>query len=243
MRLLSWSSLIAALLFSVTTVAQPPSKYPPIKPGRPLPEPAPPTPTPEPAPPPAAKPSPAAAKAPAAKPAPAAAEDSIMADNTHSMWVALGFGPNIGIVGCVRRLCNYEQRYTQFKLTEDFGFHVSGSDGFAIGASLQEAFGNDVFRLTAAFKMWWDAPISDDLALYLTPMFSAGYSLLHFDFGALGAITDHAFNMQGGIGLRMVLVDRVMVYVRPLTADVSIGADGVSMFYDIAVGGGITFTP
>src|SRR5690606_23986576 len=101
--------------------------------------------------------------------------------NTHPMWVALGFGPAVGIVGCVRRLCNTDEAYTQFKISEDFGYHVSGSDGFAVGANLQQAFSKEVFRLTAAFKMWWDAPLSDDLALYLTPMLSVGYSLLHFD--------------------------------------------------------------
>ena len=41
--------------------------------------------------------------------------------------------------------------------------------------------------------------------------------------------------------VRMVLLDRAMVYARPVTADLSAGEDGVSLFYDIMVGGGVTF--
>lgn len=233
---LSVSLGVVSLLGASAALAQPPSKYPPIKPPPEEPEPdvepepvdSEPTP----------QPSPRPKGAPARK-----QERSIMEDNTHSMWASLGFGPLVGIVGCVRRLCNTEQAYTQFMITEDFGYHVSGSDGFAIGASLSEAFGADVFRLTPAFKMWWDAPLADDLALYLTPMVSVGYSLLYSDFGALGSLVEHAFNAQAGIGVRMVLVDRALVYVRPVTADVSVGPDGVSLFYGIAVGGGFTFDP
>ncbi len=186
---------------------------------------------------------PAPAKSGPAKPAPSEDAAPVMTENSRSMWLALGFGPSVGIVGCVRRLCNLEQSYTQFKITEDFGYHVSGSDGFAIGANLQQAFGNDVFRAAAAFKMWWDVPVVDGLALYVSPMMQAGYSLLYFNFGALGTIIDHAFNVQAGAAVRMILLDRVLVYVRPVTADVNIGPDGVSLFYDIAVGGGFTFDP
>ncbi len=229
------------LAASASAWAQPPpgkSKYPPVKPAPELPPPEPEEPKPAVPKPPSPRPTPSPA------PAPEASEPSnVMTDNTRPAWAALGFGPSIGIVGCVRRLCNLEQSYTQFKLSEDFGYHVSGSDGFAVGANLQQAFGNDVFRGTAAFKMWWDAPLSDELTLYLTPMVSAGYALLHFDFGELGSITDHAFEAQAGLGVRMVFSDAAIIYVRPVTADVLIGEDGVSLFYDIAVGGGFTFDP
>ena len=175
--------------------------------------------------------------------APSPDADAVATHNTNTRWASLGFGPSVGIVGCVRRLCNLEQSYTQFKITEDFGYHVSGSDGFALGASLQEAFNSDFFRITAAFKMWWDAPISDELALYLTPMMHVGYAFQYFDFGELGALVDHALNVQAGLEMRLVLVDRAIMYVRPITADVNVGPDGIALFYDIAVGGGITFTP
>lgn len=237
-RALFFTAMVASSCCTLGAVAQAPSKYPPIQPvapepGETVPEPEPSEDTPSPPPPP---------KAAAPRPAPDGGDD-VMTDNSHAMWVGLGFGPSVGIVGCVRRLCNTEQSYTQFKLSEDFGYHVSGSDGFAVGANLQQAFGNDVFRGTAAFKVWFDAPLSDDLALYLTPMVHVGYSLLYFDFGELGSIVDHAFNAQAGLGIRMVLLDRVLVYVRPITADMLVGPDGVALFYDIAVGGGITFDP
>ncbi len=219
------------------------------QPTGPAPAPAAPTPSPDAPAPSADAPAPSAEPAPSSAPPSASegatpeppADEHVMTEHTRPMWFSVGFGPSVGIVGCVRRLCNTEQSYTQFKVSEDFGFHVSGSDGFAIGANLQQAFGNDVYRFSGAFKMWWDAPLTDDLALFLTPTVHAGYSLLYFDFGDLGTIVDHAFNAQAGLGLRMVLLDRVLLYVRPITADVLIGEDGVALFYDIAVGGGVTF--
>lgn len=233
-RALSLAVCLASSCCALGALAKPPpSKYPPIAPVAPEPEePAPEPDTPSPDPP----PKPVAVRAPSD-------DGHVMTDNSHAMWVGLGFGPSVGIVGCVRRLCNTEQSYTQFKVSEDFGYHVSGSDGFAVGANLQQAFGSDVFRFTAAFKMWFDAPLTDDLALYLTPMVHLGYSLLYFEFGELGSIVDHAFNAQAGLGIRMILLDRVMVYVRPITADMLVGPDGVALFYDIAVGGGVTFDP
>lgn len=185
-----------------------------------------------------------AAEPPAAPAHDAVEQDSGIGPSTRPMWLALGFGPNVGIGSCVRHLCNLEQSYTQFKISEDFGYHVGGGgDGFAIGANLQQAFGNDVYRVSGGFRMWWDVAVSDDLGFYVTPMLHLGYSLQHFDFGPLGTLTEHFFNPQLGLDLRLALADRAIVYVRPLTADMSVGKDGVGVAYDAVVGGGFTFVP
>jgi hypothetical protein len=238
------ASCILALLVSGAAHAQPEPKpkYPPVKlPGEPDT-----TEEPDPGDEGTEKPESEPEKKPAPPPPrpvrpPPRDDEAVMTDNTRPAWLALGFGPSVGIVGCVRRLCNTEQAYTQFEISEDFGYHVSGTDGFAVGANLQQAFNSDFARFSAAFRMWWDAPIADDLALYLTPMVHLGYALQYFDFGELGSIVDHAFDAQLGLAIRMVLLDRAMVYVRPVTANMNVGADGVALFYDIAVGGGFTF--
>lgn len=236
--------VVAALLFALPlpAAAQPKTKYPPVKmpDGEPKPKDDAPADAPKPEPP-KAEPK-AAAPAPSPSPSPGG-EESVASRNTKSMWLALGFGPSVGIVGCVRRLCNLEQSYTQFKLSEDLGWHVSGSDGFALGANLQQAFNSDFYRFSAAFKLWWDAPLDDELALYLSPMTQFGYAFQVFTFGELGTIIDHAFNVQAGLGIKIVLLDSAMLYVRPITADINIGPDGLALFYDIAVGGGFTFDP
>ena len=149
--------------------------------------------------------------------------------STNPMWASLSLGPAIGVA-------NFPT--TQFKLTQEFGYHFSGEgEGPALGLSIGESFGDGVFVFQPGPKFWWDIQIMDDLGIYVTPQAQVGYGLLT-GFGA----TSHNFNWLFGVEGRVVLGDRGIVTFRPLSFDFFAGdvAD-VVVRYDLMFGGGVTF--
>lgn len=170
-----------------------------------------------------------------AAPASASAED-VVRPSTRPMWAALDLGPSIATLACGSGGCA-SGSFTQFKLTQEFGYHVNGSgDGFAIGAAVSEAFGNGLFRFQPGLRMWGDIPVSDDLGVYITPMGHLGYTLL-----TGGGASDHAFNPAIGVAARLVLADRAIISFSPLTLDFLVNENGMVMSYELAFGGGVTF--
>jgi hypothetical protein len=167
---------------------------------------------------------------------PAHAEDSIIGPSTNPMWAALDLGPSIATLACGSGGCS-SGSLTQFKLTQEFGYHTGGTgEGFAIGAAVSEAFGDGLFRFQPGLRMWGDIPVGDDLGLYITPMGHLGYGLL-----SGGGSSAHAFNPALGIGMRMVLADVAIVSFSPATFDFLINDDGMVMAYELSFGGGLTF--
>lgn len=168
--------------------------------------------------------------------APDASAEDVVRPSTRPMWAALGLGPSISVLACGNGGCG-DGSFTQFKLTQEFGYHVNGSgDGFAIGAAVSEAFGNGLFRFQPGLRMWGDIPVSDDLGLYITPMGHVGYTLL-----SGGGASSHAFNPAVGLAARLVLADRAIISFSPATLDFLVNEDGMVMSYELAFGGGVTF--
>lgn len=162
--------------------------------------------------------------------------------SSRATFAAFGIGPSFGLTGCNDQGCSDASNFTQIKLAQEIGYHVSGNGkGFAIGGSLEEAFGDNLLRFQPGVKMWWDIQPSADLALYIAPSLKAGYALFHVDVNGLGSDTDHAFNAQVGVAGRLVLGDRGMVFFRPFTLDTFFTENAVLITYDVMVGGAVTF--
>lgn len=166
-------------------------------------------------------------------------DDDVLRPSSRPMFATFGVGPSIGITGCNNSGCSTNASFTQFKLTQDFGYHFMGEgEGPALGVNVEEAFGDNVFRLQPGVKLWWDFQPSEDLGLYVAPTVKLGYGLVT---ATQGSYTAHAFNWQVGAALRMVLGDRGMVFVRPITLDSFVNDDGIAFSWDIVAGGGLTF--
>lgn len=92
--------------------------------------------------------------------APDASADDVVRPSTRPMWAALDLGPSIATLACGSGGCA-SGSFAQFKLTQEFGYHVNGSgDGFAIGAAVSEALGDGLFRFQPGLRMWGDISLS-----------------------------------------------------------------------------------
>lgn len=169
-------------------------------------------------------------------------DNGVLRPSSRPTYAAFGIGPSFGLTACGESGCGDATALTQVKLAQEIGWHVSGDgEGFALGASVEEAFGDNIFRFQPGFKMWWDIQPSQKLALYIAPTLKVGYALFSADAGPLGSATDHAFNAQVGVAGRLVLGDRGMLFFRPITIDTFTTEDGVLLTYDVMIGGGVTF--
>ena len=160
--------------------------------------------------------------------APDAAADDILRPGTRPMWAALTLGPTIGV-------SNFQ--VTQFKLEQEFGYHFSGdSSGPALGVNIGESFGSGFTVVEPGIKFWWDIPLSDEIAIYLSPNAKVGYGGIFAGGGA-----SHAFNWEAALEGKLILGDRGLLILRPLAFDFFAGDGGVAVRYDLMLGGGATF--
>jgi hypothetical protein len=169
-------------------------------------------------------------------------DESVVRPSSRGMFAGFGIGPSIGILGCNDTGCDTDASFNQLKIAEEIGFHFSGDgEGPALGVSFEEGFGDHLIRFQPGVKFWWDIQPDNDLALYIAPTVKAGYALFHLDLEGLGEANEHAFNGQVGAAVRLVLADRALVYLRPITLDMFFTEDGMAMTYDIMAGGEVTF--
>lgn len=186
---------------------------------------------------------------PAPEPPPVEDDDSnALAPSTRPWLAEFGVGPNIWMLACGRTGfaggfgCTSADGTTQVKMRQVVGYHFSGDgEGFAMGLSLEEAFGSSVFRFQPGLRLWGDIPVADDLAVYVTPYGQLGYSLWHVSFGGFGSATAHFFNWQLGAKARIVLGDRWELSFTPVGFDWAANDDGMLWTYDISFGFGATF--
>ena len=191
-------------------------------------------------------------EAPEPEPAPPPAVEEegsdALAPSTRPWLAEFGVGPNIWMLACGRTGptgglgCSGADGTTQVKMRQVVGYHFSGDgEGFAMGLSLEEAFGSSVFRFQPGVRLWGDIPVADDLAVYITPYGQLGYALWHISLGGFGSATAHFFNWQVGAKARIVLGDRWELSFTPLGFDWSANDDGMIWTYDISFGFGATF--
>lgn len=158
----------------------------------------------------------------------------VLRPGTRPWEVSIGFGPSI--IGVEDRHPRALRQHVQFKMMQQIGGHFQGdSEGPALGGTLEEAFIHDI-RFSAGCKFWWDIKIIDDLGLYLFPEAKAGFAI----WTDPGHDIDPFFNVQAGFGGKLILDDRWMVFLKPITPDFYIGRHFV-FAWDILLGGGVTF--
>ncbi len=181
---------------------------------------------------------PAPGYSPPPQPAP---DDGVVRPSSRATFASFSLGPSFGLTGCGDGGCTSARNFTQIKLAQEIGYHVSGNGkGFALGGSMEEGFGDNLIRLQPGFKMWWDIQPSSDLGFYIAPTMKLGYAFFTVDAGIASADT-HTFNAQVGVEGKIVLADRAIVFLRPFTLDTFTNEDGVLLTYDVMVGGAVTF--
>lgn len=163
--------------------------------------------------------------------APAASRRSLVAPSSRAMFATFSLAPAFG-------LSTYSA--TQLKLAQSFGYHVGGGgEGFAIGAEIQESLGGHAFAFNVGPKAWYDFAVARDLGVYIAPTVMMGLGYASVD-GYWSSVSSVGFDMQFGVDVKVVLADRGLVFVRPVTIDIAIG-DAVALRYDLVFGGGVTF--
>lgn len=177
--------------------------------------------------------------------APAEAEAAVprvLRPGTRPMQFLFGFGPawgigganyyyNAGYYGCGGVPgCRYGAfgYYGSFKLTQEFNGHFSGNaSGPALGVLLNESFGYQHFDFVIAPKFTYDIQPKRDLGLYISPNVSLGYELLSRRFYDPNLYyyryNYSAANLQFGVGLKLMLDDRWIVWLQFPHFDMTIG--------------------
>ena len=167
----------------------------------------------------------------------------ILRPGTHPWFASL----SLGVGGKLKDLM------TQFKLVEAIGYHFSGNAaGPAIAFEFQESLSDEggatAYVIEIGPKFQWDIPIVSGLGLYLTPSVMLGFARAGWARGGYyGDYGANGFTLQFGFEGRLILADRWLVFMRPLTIDVT-GGKGCDncefdtfVRWDFLVGGGATF--
>lgn len=167
----------------------------------------------------------------------------VLRPGTHPLQFLFGFGPSWGIGGSSYYYnpsfyggcgglpgCRYGGfgYYGAFKLTQEFSGHFTGNaSGPALGVLLNQGFGYQSFDFVIAPKFTYDIQPKKDLGLYISPNVSFGYELLtrrYFDNNLYYyRYNYHAANLQFGVGLKLMLNDRFIVWLQFPQFDMTIG--------------------
>lgn len=190
--------------------------------------------------------------------APAQAADSLR-QSTRAGWVTLGIGPLVNL----SNEDNLETPFTAVHLNESIGMHFDGrGEGAALALDLHQGFASARYFFGGFYVAGWnsvlfeagprfhyDIAIARQYGLYLSPSAGFHFALLHA-YGMVGGFTgqgtDYGFAPQAALDVRLVLSDRVLVYLRPVGIDIPVifddrGNSRVYVNYDLQAGAGLTF--
>jgi hypothetical protein len=167
----------------------------------------------------------------------AQAAPEILRPGTRPWEADMGFGPSF--IG-YNNYHHYDRDYWhssrgdfQFKMMEQIGYHFfKDSSGPALGLNLEEGFVR-AFRFEADAKFWWDIQLVDDMAIYLYPEAKLGFAFWTNPF-------EPFFNTQVGLGAKVILDDRWVIFLRPIAPSFFIGRSFI-FAWDVMLGGGVTF--
>jgi glycine/D-amino acid oxidase-like deaminating enzyme len=141
-------------------------------------------------------------------------------------------GPSIGALDSI----------TQFKLTEEVGYHFGGgASGLALALSLQQAYGTDVVLFETGPRLLYDFQVGRALGLYISPSLLLGYALQSSKYSD----SEHGVTVQLACDAKLTLADRAFVFFRPVGIDVlhlrwrGMGHTGVR--YELLIGAGATY--
>jgi hypothetical protein len=151
-----------------------------------------------------------------------------------------------------------------FHASQELGYHFfRDSSGPALSLALSQSVGPvegylsdgtflsfTTFIFQVGFRFTWDLPLGS-FGLYLSPFAHLGYAYVaHLGSAILTAnLADsgHAFDLQFGVMLKLLLADRWIVSLQAIGVDLLIGEkkidlnDGLITRIMILLGGGVTF--
>jgi hypothetical protein len=174
----------------------------------------------------------------------AQAAPEILRPGTRPWEADMGFGPSFIAYNNYNNHCDHyyysgcswrgnNRGDFQFKMMEQIGYHFfKDSSGPALGLNLEEGFVY-AFRFEANAKFWWDIQLVDDMAIYLYPEAKLGFAFWTNPF-------EPYFNTQVGLGAKVILDDRWVVFLRPIAPSFFIGRSFI-FAWDVMLGGGVTF--
>ena len=125
-------------------------------------------------------------------------------------------------------------------LSNVIGFHFSGtSSGPALGGVLDLTFATGFVEFILGGRFWWDIPIAH-MAIYVAPFVQPGFVI----GSANGAFV--GFDLQFGADLRVLLNNRLILSLRPISFDLQILGTGFGVGVGFAIqfmhlGVGVTF--
>lgn len=130
---------------------------------------------------------------------------------------------------------------TQGLAVQELGWHVLGrTDGFYIGLSFAEGFGNGVFAMQVGGRFGYDLRVLDGpVGLMLSPSVMAGvvYAAISVEtpYGQVSG-DDAAFDVQAAFDVRVLLLgDRLALFARPASLDFFVDA-GVGIRWNVIAG-------
>jgi tetratricopeptide (TPR) repeat protein len=149
-----------------------------------------------------------------------------------------------------------------FALGQELSTHFGRrSSGFSLGLALRECFGSktlignygeDVptsyFVLAVGPRLGWDIQVARAVALYVSPSLLAAYSYLRRAPANYVVDTAHAAGGEVAVDLKLIIVDRMLIYLRAIGVEVlgifateSQIQDRVFVRYQLGLGLGVTF--
>jgi hypothetical protein len=191
-----------------------------------------------------------------------AARPSPVRPGTHPFAASLHVGPAIAVKG---------EMPVMTALSEEFVAHFARrASGFFLGVALTETFGSKdgtfydaygfpvvanvgFFYFTAGLKLGWDIQPSSRVGLYLTPLVLGGYSYLRQAVDNGRTATLHAGFIEPAFELKLIIVDRLVLALRPFGLEFLVGKsceagttdpcipDGYLMRYHLSLGLGGSF--
>ncbi len=170
---------------------------------------------------------------------PVASGSFVIRPGTRPWVVSLALGGALGL----------DSSPSQFKLRQTFDYHFSGaSSGIGLGLLLGESLGGDGAILQVGPRLFWDIQLSSRAGFYLSPALGLGLTYIaNSPEGRHGSNEDIlAVTAALGVELKLILADRVLLFLRPLGLELMIGGegldtvDGLLLRYDLLLGVGVT---
>jgi tetratricopeptide (TPR) repeat protein len=164
----------------------------------------------------------------------------LLRPGTHRAFAAAALGGGFGLTGSSHF----------FKIVEAIGVHFRGeAGGPGLSLEIHEALASGLFLLEAGPRFAWDIRVGER-GLYISPGLMAGFVYFKSDFNFPEynpAGSSLGFGLQAGVDLKLVLGDRGLLLLRPVSisyartysSDLSVWQDRVR--FDVLLGGGVTF--
>ena len=158
---------------------------------------------------------------------------SQLAPGTRPHFFQFGFGVAEAFAGNRGRLDparRYWGGFDSVKFHQELGFHLNGTaKGPALGVIFQEEIGyhdpfNDIrtaYGFGVAPRFQWDIQPVKNLGLYIAPNISVGYR----GFTCPNCGVAHYVDIQSGINLRLMVVNRAIVWINLPQFEFLVGPD------------------